>query len=91
MLAAFKESAARENAAAFLLVLFSASAGCLLWLSLTAGAFMVLAALACLLILRRMAQKKFNGMSGDLAGWFLQTAELVMLAALIVTEKVVAL
>ncbi len=52
---------------------------------------MVLAALACLLILRRMTQKKFNGMSGDLAGWFLQTAELVMLAALIVTEKVVFL
>jgi hypothetical protein len=30
-------------------------------------------------------------MSGDLAGWFLQTAELAMLADLSITEKVVAL
>jgi adenosylcobinamide-GDP ribazoletransferase len=90
MLAAFKESAAKRNAAAVLLVLFTAAAGSLLWLSWPAAS-MVLAALLCLLGLRRMAHKKFNGMSGDLAGWFLQTAELAMLAALIITEKVVAL
>ena len=30
---------------------------------------------------RRMCGKDFGGLSGDLAGWFLQTAELWMLAA----------
>lgn len=44
-----------------------------------------LAAAAALLVFlsyHRMAQKQFGGLSGDLAGWFLQTAELWMLAAL---------
>ena len=44
-----------------------------------------LAAAAALLVFvyyRTMAQRQFGGLSGDLAGWFLQTAELWMLAAL---------
>ncbi len=45
------------------------------------GAAMALAAV--LVFLRyRAAQKQFGGISGDLAGWFLQKAELWMLAAL---------
>lgn len=91
MLAAFKESADKRKAAAVLLAIFIAAAGGLLWLSRPAGAAMVLAALLCLLGLRRTARVKFHGMSGDLAGWFLQTAELAMLAALVITEKVVTL
>ena len=44
-----------------------------------------LAAVAALLVFahyRTMARRQFGGLSGDLAGWFLQTAELWMLAAL---------
>lgn len=47
---------------------------------------MVLAALAVFLWYRRMAVSRFGGLSGDLAGWFLQTAELWMLAALVLAE-----
>lgn len=46
-----------------------------------AGFAMAAAALAVFLFYRRMAPREFGGLSGDLAGWFLQTAELWMLAA----------
>ena len=43
---------------------------------------------AVLVFLRyhQVAQKQFGGISGDLAGWFLQKAELWMLAALVVCQ-----
>lgn len=47
-----------------------------------AGWLAAAAALLVFLYYRRMARKQFGGLSGDLAGWFLQTAELLMLAAL---------
>ena len=37
---------------------------------------------------RRMSARNFGGLSGDLAGWFLQTAELWMLGALCLQEYV---
>ena len=42
-------------------------------------------------IYKRMALKVFGGFTGDLAGWFLTVCELVILAAVILTEKVVTL
>ena len=38
----------------------------------------------CFFYLRRMARRKFGGMSGDLAGWFLQINELLQLTAIVV-------
>lgn len=46
-----------------------------------AGFAMAVAALMVFLYYRSMARRDFGGVSGDLAGWFLQTAELWMLAA----------
>ena len=43
---------------------------------------LVLAALAVLFYYNKMSAKQFGGITGDLAGWFLQKAELWMLAAL---------
>lgn len=45
------------------------------------GAAMSLTALLLLGYYRRVAEKEFGGISGDLAGWFLQKTELWMLAA----------
>ena len=47
-----------------------------------AGAAMVLAAGWILWRYYRVSQKQFGGITGDLAGWFLQRAELWMLSAL---------
>ena len=43
----------------------------------------VLAAGFALWRYHRVAVKQFGGITGDLAGWFLQKAELYMLAALV--------
>lgn len=56
-----------------------------------AGALMTLGAVVTLLLVRRMAMKEFGGMSGDIAGFQLQMAELVMLALLIAVERMIAL
>lgn len=40
---------------------------------------------------KRLALRQFGGFTGDLAGWFLQVCELVILAAVVVTERLVAL
>lgn len=50
------------------------------------GAAAALAALGVFGYYRRMAVKQFGGLSGDLAGWFLQTAELWMLGAACMTQ-----
>ena len=46
------------------------------------GVAMAVAAQCVFVWYRRMAMKQFGGLSGDLAGWFVQTVELWMLIAL---------
>ena len=55
-----------------------------------AGAGMALAALAVLAHYRRTARVQFGGLSGDLAGWFLQRCEFWMLAVLAVSRMMEA-
>lgn len=52
------------------------------------GVAMAVAALGVFLYYRRMSQKQFDGLSGDLAGWFLQTVELWMLGAMVLVQYV---
>ena len=60
----------------------------LLVLALTAlgGGGLAAAALLALWRYDSVAKKQFGGITGDLAGWFLQRAELWMLAALAVSQ-----
>ena len=51
-----------------------------------AGVAMVLAAGAVFAHYASTARRKFGGLSGDLAGWFLQRAEVWMLAALVLCQ-----
>ena len=46
------------------------------------GIWMAPVALIVFVVYRFLLVPKFNGLSGDLAGWFVQTTELWMLAAL---------
>ncbi|MFR1234478.1 MAG: bifunctional adenosylcobinamide kinase/adenosylcobinamide-phosphate guanylyltransferase [Evtepia gabavorous] len=59
--------------------------GIVCWKSLAGGA-MVLAALLVFWDYWRRSRKYFGGLSGDLAGWFLQRVELWMLAAVWIVE-----
>ena len=77
----FAQAADKRRARIVLLVmalLLTAGMCCCAW----EGAAMALAAWGVFAYYYRIAQKQFGGLSGDLAGWFLQTAELWMLAAL---------
>ena len=57
-----------------------------LWLLLSRAGETVFAAALVFLYYRRMCAKDFGGLSGDLAGWFLQTVELWMLLALVARQ-----
>lgn len=59
---------------------------CLGWRMM--GAWMALAALGVFFWYRRVAIREFGGLSGDLAGWFLQTAELWMMGAMVIFQYV---
>ena len=79
----FAESGNEKSVRAALAVFALVSAALLL-----AGgqALSLLAAAPVFLYYRRLCARDFGGLSGDLAGWFLQTAELWMLAAMVLTH-----
>ena len=62
-----------------------------LWGEIVSGLAALLAAVCFYFFYKRLAMRQFGGFTGDLAGWFLQVCELVMLAAAVLTERVVAL
>ena len=81
----FAEAADRKRVRGSLLALAAALCAAMVPLG---GWPMLPAAAGVFLYYRRMARVKFGGVSGDLAGWFLQTAELWMLGALCLWEFV---
>ena len=48
-----------------------------------AGLICIGAAAACTLYYRRMTDRLFGGVTGDLAGWFIQVTELALIAAVV--------
>ncbi len=60
----------------------------LVWLGGLSALAMLAAALLCLWHYCRTAKNQFGGISGDLAGWFLQKAEVWMLCALVLSQYV---
>lgn len=60
--------------------------GAALCISGWGGLAAALAAVCVFCWYKHMTRVQFGGLSGDLAGWFLQTAELWMLAALCITQ-----
>ena len=47
----------------------------------------LLAAILCVWYYRRMSYKQFGGITGDLAGWFLQITELTLTAVIVIGGK----
>lgn len=78
--------AADKTRVAWLLLMEVGAACALLCTGGLAGFFMTAAALLVFIYYRTRLQKQFGGLSGDLAGWFLQVAELAMLAAFVVAH-----
>lgn len=62
----------------------------LLYGNLRAGGITLLAAAGTYLYYYRLSEKEFGGITGDLAGWFLQLCELSCLLCAVLLESVVA-
>ena len=90
MLSMFHESAESRRT---LVVLAVELIVCSVLMTLVHPASLVLpwVGILCLVLLYPFAKRQFGGMSGDLAGFFLQVAELAMLVALVLVLKVVPL
>lgn len=86
MLATFHD-AAQKRAALILLVWALLCAAALIWLSPVSGAVSVVLAALCFLYVRRMSAREFGGMSGDLAGYLITIAEIVLLLGYILSER----
>lgn len=88
MLAQFHESAENKRT---LLVIGCELVACVVVMAIIHPAALALPAvgIVCLALMYPFSQRQFGGMSGDLAGFFLQCAELCMLAMLVVVSKVV--
>ena len=88
LLAAFRNGAVKR--ASFILTIWCvACAAALIGLSAASGVVCVFAGLCLLWHVHEMSLKEFGGMSGDLAGYLITLAEVVLLACFIFVEKVV--
>jgi adenosylcobinamide-GDP ribazoletransferase len=90
LLSAFKESAEKKASVTILSVFLILCGAGLVFLDALTGGTMALAALLCFVYLYIMSRRQFGGMSGDLAGYFLQLCELLMLASIVIIQKVVS-
>ena len=82
-------SAAHRGRARTILVVTMLLTGVLMWvLGAIPGTAMTVAAAVVMWHYIRTARTKFGGITGDLAGWFMQRAEFWMLAALVACQQV---
>lgn len=81
--------AAKKNVKWILILEGVICAAVFLYLNPVYGGLMVLAGMLCFISYRHMAYKYFDGTTGDLAGYFLQTCELTMLLVLVLAGKLI--
>ena len=91
MLAQFNESADTTRALIALIVELVVASALDIVACVPLGIAAVAACLICLAILPAFAKRQFGGMSGDVAGFFLQAAELFMLICIVIVAKAVGL
>ena len=86
----FATAAVKSRVRLALALWAAAMAGAMYLTGGLSGGAMVLAALMTFGWYHRVAVRQFGGLSGDLAGWFLQKAEYWMLAALVLCQQLEA-
>ena len=91
MLSAFHESAEQKRVLAVLIIELVVCAVGMAAVSIPIALPMVVIGLVCLVLLYPFAKTQYGGMSGDIAGAFLQVAEIVMLVVLVIVSKVVGI
>ena len=91
LLHTFQDFSARRTITIILAVQLVVLFGLLIWVGGVMGIAMVVGALVMFMVYFLLSKQIFGGITGDLAGWFLQLCELVMICALVLGQKVVGL
>ena len=84
--ATFANAADRKKARVCLLLEAAACMAAMIWLDWRRGIAAAAAAVIVCALCRRMALKKFGGITGDIQGFFLQVCELAMAAVLVALQ-----
>lgn len=85
--ATFANGADKKRAGSILLCEGIIAIECMVWVSIPLGTAAVAAALLTFWWYHHMSVEKFGGITGDLAGCFLQICELMILIAVVMVEK----
>ena len=85
--ATFSDMAVKGRVKITMLVYLVLIGGVMIYLDAPLGILAILAAMIDFFAYKHMAYKKFGGITGDLAGFFLQTCELLMAAAVILGAR----
>lgn len=91
MLSTFQESVEKKTVMVVLVLMLALCSVAMACAWAVVGLVMVAAGVSCLVWLRSLADRKFGGMSGDLAGFFIQVCEFLLLSCLAFMWKVVLL
>ena len=86
--AAFQDGAHRNHVKRIMAVYFVIEMFLLLWMDVRIGSVVVVVSFVIFAYYYRVCKKIFGGITGDLAGFFLQIYELAIVAALMVTGKI---
>ncbi len=90
LLTTFRDASAGTSGTVLAMWFLLGTAG-LICMDISAGVAMAAASLLCGGYVRLLSQRRFGGMSGDLAGYLIQLCEIAMLAVFILVRKVVCL
>ena len=83
----FADAAARRGCGLILGITAAGAASMILWFGHWPGGISLVSGLLTCVMYYRIAKKQFGGISGDLAGWFLQICELSMAAGLLLAQR----
>lgn len=85
-MATFSDSAEKKKVRVVLILYVIACAVIMPWIDLTMGILCFFMSGIVFLYYRIMSYKEFGGITGDLAGYFLQVCELVVLITAVVVD-----
>ena len=88
LLRTFQDGAQKKRVRVVLIVWACVCGGIMLYLSWKTAVIVILAAPFVFLYYYRMSRKQFGGITGDLAGYFLQVCELAMLAGAVLCRGI---
>lgn len=89
--ASFSDTAQKNIVKITMYIYIAFCIGIMLFMNLILGSICIMSAFFMFIYYKRMSIKKFSGITGDLAGYFLQMCELFMLASIIFGDKIIGI